>query len=164
MSSLVLVLLYARDLARAEAFYREMLGLERVAQLSSDTFIFLKPEHGTPLALQPVSEMPALKWQNRPKVGAEWILRKTGPAATNHFEGGGFVRGNDVVEWPNLMFHFLPLAIRYDGSKPAADHGYQVHIGPMTSDCRGTVKIGSTDPRRHAELRFNYLSTETDRK
>jgi choline dehydrogenase len=112
----------------------------------------------------PVSEMPALKWQNKPKVGAEWVLRHTGPAATNHFEGGGFVRGNDVVEWPNLMFHFLPLAIRYDGSKPAAEHGYQVHIGPMTSDCRGTVKIGSTDPRKHPELRFNYLSTENDRK
>jgi len=112
----------------------------------------------------PVSEMPALKWQNKPKVGAEWVLRHTGPAATNHFEGGGFVRGNDRVEWPNLMFHFLPLAIRYDGSKPAAEHGYQVHIGPMTSDCRGTVKIGSTDPRKHAELRFNYLSTEQDRR
>src|SRR5919199_1068603 len=112
----------------------------------------------------PVSVAPALKWQNKPKVGAEWILRKTGPAATNHFEGGGFVRGNDVVEWPNLMFHFLPLAIRYDGSKPAAEHGYQVHIGPMTSDCRGTVKIGSADPRRKPELRFNYLSTETDRR
>jgi choline dehydrogenase len=113
---------------------------------------------------QPVSEMPALKWQNKPKVGAEWVLRHTGPAATNHFEGGGFVRGNDVVEWPNLMFHFLPLAIRYDGSKPASEHGYQVHIGPMTSDCRGTCKIGSADPGRHPELRFNYLSTETDRK
>ncbi len=112
----------------------------------------------------PVSEMPALKWQNKPKVGAEWVLRHTGPAATNHFEGGGFVRGNDRVEWPNLMFHFLPLAIRYDGSKPAAEHGYQVHIGPMTSDCRGTVKIGSTDPSKHAELRFNYLSTEQDRR
>jgi choline dehydrogenase len=112
----------------------------------------------------PVSEMPALKWQNKPKVGAEWILRHTGPAATNHFEGGGFVRGNDRVGWPNLMFHFLPLAIRYDGSKPAAEHGYQVHIGPMTSDCRGTVKIGSTDPRKHPELRFNYLSTEQDRR
>jgi choline dehydrogenase len=113
---------------------------------------------------QPVSEMPALKWQNRPKVGAEWILRHTGPAATNHFEGGGFVRSNDDVEYPNLMFHFLPLAIRYDGSKPAAEHGYQVHIGPMTSDARGTVKIGSADPSRKAELRFNYLSTEQDRR
>ena len=74
------------------------------------------------------------------------------------------MRGNERVEWPNLMFHFLPLAIRYDGSKPAAEHGYQVHIGPMTSDCRGTVKIGSTDPSKHAELRFNYLSTEQDRR
>src|SRR5918911_984916 len=113
---------------------------------------------------QPVSEMPALKWYNRPKVGAEWVLRHTGPAATNHFEGGGFVRSNDDVEYPNLMFHFLPLAIRYDGSKPAADHGYQVHIGPMTSDARGSVKIGSAEPRRKPELRFNYLSTEQDRR
>jgi choline dehydrogenase len=113
---------------------------------------------------QPVSMLPAMKWQNRPKVGAEWILRHTGPAATNHFEAGGFVRSNDEVGWPNLMFHFLPLAVRYDGSKPAADHGYQVHIGPMTSDARGTVKIASADPRRHPQLRFNYLSTEQDRR
>jgi len=113
---------------------------------------------------QPVSMMPAMKMQNRPKVGAEWVLRHTGPAATNHFEAGGFVRSNDEVGWPNLMFHFLPLAVRYDGSKPAAEHGYQVHIGPMTSDARGTVKITSTDPRKHPALRFNYLSTEQDRR
>ena len=113
---------------------------------------------------QPVSVAPALKWQNKPKVGAEWILRHTGPAATNHFEAGGFVRSNDDVDYPNLMFHFLPVAVRYDGSRPAADHGYQVHIGPMTSDARGTVKIASADPRRHPELRFNYLSTEQDRR
>ncbi len=62
------------------------------------------------------------------------------------------------------MFHFLPIAIRYDGSQPAAEHGYQVHIGPMYSDCRGTVKIKSTDPKEHPALRFNYLSTETDRR
>jgi choline dehydrogenase len=62
------------------------------------------------------------------------------------------------------MFHFLPVAIRYDGSMPAADHGYQVHIGPMTSDARGTVRITSTDPRVHPALRFNYLSTEQDRR
>jgi choline dehydrogenase len=113
---------------------------------------------------QPVSVAPAMKWQNRPKVGAEWLLRHTGPAATNHFEAGGFVRSNEDVDYPNLMFHFLPVAVRYDGSRPAADHGYQVHIGPMTSDARGTVKITSTDPRRHPELRFNYLSTEQDRR
>jgi choline dehydrogenase len=112
----------------------------------------------------PVSVAPAMKWQNKPKVGAEWILRHTGPAATNHFEAGGFVRGNDDVEWPNLMFHFLPVAVRYDGSQPAADHGYQVHIGPMTSDVRGTVKVRTTNPREKPALQFNYLSTENDRR
>jgi choline dehydrogenase len=113
---------------------------------------------------EPVSVAPAMKWQNKPKVGAEWILRHTGPAATNHFEAGGFARSNEDVAYPNLMFHFLPVAVRYDGSKPAADHGYQVHIGPMTSDARGTVKVTSTDPRKHPALRFEYLSTEQDRR
>jgi choline dehydrogenase len=62
------------------------------------------------------------------------------------------------------MFHFLPIAIRYDGTRPASEHGYQVHIGPMYSDVRGTVKITSTDPFAHPALRFNYLSTENDRR
>jgi choline dehydrogenase len=113
---------------------------------------------------RPVSMQPALRWRNRPKVGAEWLLRRTGPGATNHFEAGGFVRSNDEVAYPNLMFHFLPLAVRYDGSAPASEHGYQVHIGPMNSDVRGSVRIRSTDPREHPELRFNYLSTENDRR
>ena len=86
-----------------------------------------------------------------------------GPGATNHFEGGGFVRSNEDVAYPNLMFHFLPVAIRYDGSAPQG-HGYQVHVGPMYSDARGSVKIVSTDPRTHPALRFNYLSTEQDRR
>jgi len=68
------------------------------------------------------------------------------------------------VDYPNLMFHFLPIAIRYDGSVPAGGHGYQVHIGPMYSDARGSVKIKSADPRVHPELRFNYLSTAQDRR
>jgi choline dehydrogenase len=113
---------------------------------------------------QPVSQQPALKWRNRPLVGAEWLFLRRGPGATNHFEAGGFIRSNDQVEYPNLMFHFLPLAIRYDGSKPAAEHGYQVHVGPMNSDARGSLKIRSTDPREHPALRFNYLSTEQDRR
>src|SRR5487761_1676475 len=95
---------------------------------------------------QPVSVAPALKWRNRPMVGAKWLFGRTGPGATNLFEGGGFVRGNDEVIYPNLMFHFLPIAIRYDGSAPAGGHGYQVHIGPMYSDARGSVKIKSTSP------------------
>ncbi|HET6867283.1 MAG TPA: choline dehydrogenase [Solirubrobacteraceae bacterium] len=117
-------------------------------------------QHG---CTQPVSVAPAREWKNRPKVGLEWLLRRTGPGATNHFEAGGFIRSNDEVAYPNLMFHFLPIAIRYDGSAPQG-HGYQVHVGPMYSDARGSVKIVSRDPRKHPALRFNYLSTEQDRR
>jgi choline dehydrogenase len=92
------------------------------------------------------------------------LFLRRGPGATNHFEGGGFTRSNDDVAYPNLMFHFLPIAVRYDGSAPAGGHGYQVHVGPMYSDARGSVKITSTDPRRHPALRFNYLSTDQDRR
>ncbi|MGZ5318479.1 MAG: choline dehydrogenase [Actinomycetota bacterium] len=113
---------------------------------------------------QPVSVAPYMKWRWRPLIGAEWLFLRKGPGATNHFEAGGFVRGDDDVDYPNLMFHFLPIAVRYDGSAPASDHGYQVHIGPMYSDARGTVKITSTDPSRKPALRFNYLSTEQDRR
>ena len=112
---------------------------------------------------QPVSLAPAYKWRNRPLVGLRWLMSKTGPGATNHFEAGGFIRSNDGVAYPNLMFHFLPIAIRYDGSAPKG-HGYQVHVGPMYSDARGSVKIVSTDPGRHPALRFNYLSTTQDRR
>jgi choline dehydrogenase len=112
---------------------------------------------------KPVSIAPALKWRNRPWIGLQWLLLRRGLGASNHFEGGGFVRSNEDVRYPNLMFHFLPLAIRYDGSMPAGGHGYQVHIGPMYSDARGSVKIRSLDPAVHPALRFNYLSTHQDR-
>ncbi|MER3409562.1 MAG: choline dehydrogenase [Thermoleophilia bacterium] len=113
---------------------------------------------------QPVSVAPAYRLRARPLVGLRWLLFHTGPGATNHFEAGGFVRSNDEVDYPNLMFHFLPIAIRYDGSLPAAGHGYQVHVGPMYSDARGSVKIRSADPRVKPALRFNYLSTDKDRR
>ena len=114
---------------------------------------------------QPVSMQPAAteKWR-RPFIGAQWLFLRRGPGATNHFEGGGFARSNEDVDYPNLMFHFLPLAIRYDGSAGAAGHGYQVHVGPMYSDTRGSVRITSTDPKVHPALRFNYLSTDQDRR
>jgi len=114
---------------------------------------------------QPVSMQPAAtqKWR-RPFIGAQWLFLRSGPGASNHFEGGGFARSNDDVAYPNLMFHFLPLAIRYDGSAGAAGHGYQVHVGPMYSDARGTVRITSQDPTVHPALRFNYLSTDQDRR
>ncbi|MDQ6848662.1 MAG: choline dehydrogenase [Actinomycetota bacterium] len=113
---------------------------------------------------QPVSMQRYLKLRYRPTIGAQWLFARHGPGATNHFEGGGFARSNDDVAYPNLMFHFLPIAVRYDGSAPAAGDGYQVHIGPMYSDSRGSVKITSRDPHEHPALRFNYLSTEQDRR
>ena len=113
---------------------------------------------------KPVSMAPALKWWNKPLIGYQWLFHRKGPAATNHFEAGGFIRSNEHEKYPNIMFHFLPLAIRYDGSSPGAGHGYQVHVGPMYSDAQGSVKIQSTDPRVYPKLRFNYLSTEQDRR
>jgi choline dehydrogenase len=113
---------------------------------------------------KPVSMYPALKWYNQPKIGLEWLFNRTGAAATNHFEAGGFIRSNDQVEYPNIQYHFLPIAIRYDGSAPAAGHGYQVHVGPMNSDVRGRIKIKSADPKEHPSILFNYLSTEQERR
>ncbi len=113
---------------------------------------------------QPVSIAPGMKMWRRPFIGAQWLFLRSGLGATNHFEAGGFARSNDDVDYPNLMFHFLPIAIRYDGSSPAGDHGYQVHIGPMYSDARGSIRLKSSDPREHPALRFNYLSTDQDRR
>ena len=113
---------------------------------------------------QPVSIAPGLKWSKRPGIAYNWLFHRRGLGATNHFEGGGFARSNDDVRWPNLMFHFLPVAIRYDGSAPTEGHGYQVHIGPMYADTRGHVRIRSTDPKVHPSMLFNYLSTPTDRR
>jgi choline dehydrogenase len=113
---------------------------------------------------QPVSMQPMLKFWRRPFIGAQWLFLRKGPGATNHFEAGGFARSNSEVAYPNLMFHFLPLAIRYDGTAPSGAHGYQVHVGPMYSDARGSIKIKSKDPFEKPALRFNYLSTDQDRR
>ncbi len=113
---------------------------------------------------QPVSQQPSLKVWKRPIIGAMWLFLRKGPGATNHFEAGGFTRSNADVAYPNLMFHFLPLAIRYDGSGPKSGHGYQVHVGPMYSDSRGTIKIKSANPFEKPAMQFNYLSTEQDRR
>jgi choline dehydrogenase len=112
---------------------------------------------------QPVSLNPLMKWYRRPWIGLQWLVRR-GPGTSNHFEAGGFVCSNDDVAYPNLMLHFLPIAVRYDGTAPAGGHGYQVHIGPMYSDSRGSVRITSPDVRVKPALRFNYLSTEQDRR
>jgi choline dehydrogenase len=112
---------------------------------------------------KPVSMNPSMKNWKKPFIGIQWLFGK-GAATTNHFEAGGFIRSNETVTYPNLMFHFLPLAVRYDGSAPACGHGFQVHVGPMYSDVRGTLKIKSNDPKEKPALQFNYLSTGNDRK
>ncbi|WP_027964036.1 choline dehydrogenase [Halalkalibacillus halophilus] len=113
---------------------------------------------------KPVSEQPNLNYAKMPWIGLQWLLGRKGAAATNHFEGGGFVRSNEDVEYPNLMFHFLPVAVRYDGKKADTKHGFQVHVGPMYSDARGSLKIKSKDPKEHPSMVYNYLSTEQDRR
>ncbi len=113
---------------------------------------------------QKITMQKYLKNVYKPWIGANWLFLHRGPGATNHFEGGGFVRSNEDVAYPNLMFHFLPIAVRYDGSAPEGGEGYQVHVGPMYSDAVGSVKIRSKDAREHPALRFNYLSTDQDRR
>ena len=113
---------------------------------------------------KPVSMNPYMKWYYKPWVGLQWLLKKQGPAATNHFEAGGFIRSNSSVAYPNLMFHFLPLAVRYDGTSPEGGHGYQVHVGPMYSNSRGSVLIKSKNPMEYPALKFNYLSTPEDQR
>ena len=113
---------------------------------------------------QPVSLYPSLQPLGRVKVGLEWIFSKTGPGATNHFETGGFVRTKPGVRHPNIQYHFLPLAISYDGSIPPVGHGFQVHAGPMRPTAKGYVRIRSNDPDDHPEILFNYMGTENDRE
>ena len=112
---------------------------------------------------EPVSLAPQLAQWRKPWIGLQWLFRR-GPGASNHFEAGGFLRSNDDVPWPNLMFHFLPIAIRYDGSVSTEGHGYQFHIGPMFSNSRGWVRIQSDDPFQKPKMLFNYLSTPEDRR
>ncbi len=96
------------------------------------------------------------------KVGLEWLLFRTGPGASNQFEAGAFVRSRPGVEYPDIQFHFLPLAVRYDGKAIADRHGFQVHVGPMRSASRGAVTLRSADPAAPPVIRFNYMSAPED--
>ncbi len=111
---------------------------------------------------KPVSLYPALKWWNKPAIGIEWYLRGTGIAASNHFEAGGFIRSSDEFTWPNLQYHFIPLAMNYDGSNPVQTHGFQCHVGSMRSPSTGFVKLASRDPRVKPRLLFHYMAHDVD--
>jgi choline dehydrogenase len=98
----------------------------------------------------------------RALIGAEWLLRGKGLGASNHFEAGGFIRSRAGVRYPDIQFHFLPLAVAYDGSTLAREHGFQVHVGPMRSKSRGRVRLKSTDPAEPPVIQFNYMSHPED--
>ncbi|WP_280188938.1 choline dehydrogenase [Delftia sp. PS-11] len=111
---------------------------------------------------QPVSLYPALQWHNQPAIGAEWLFQGTGLGASNHFEAGGFIRTRAEFAWPNIQFHFLPVAINYNGSNAVKEHGFQAHMGSMRSPSRGRVHVKSRDPRLPPSILFNYMSHEQD--
>lgn len=98
------------------------------------------------------------------KIGMQWFFTKTGLGASNHFESCGFIRTRAGVEWPDIQYHFLPGAIRYDGNAAFDGHGFQVHVGPNKPDSRGHVHIRSRDIREAPEIVFNYLATDKDRE
>lgn len=111
---------------------------------------------------EPVSIYPATKWWNQPLIGAEWLLLGSGLGASNQFEAGGFIRTRPEFEWPNIQYHFLPVAINYNGSKGVQEHGFQAHMGSMRSPSRGRIHLKSKDPRQHPSILFNYMSHEQD--
>jgi choline dehydrogenase len=111
---------------------------------------------------QPVSLYPALKWYNQPAIGAEWLFMGTGTGASNQFEAGGFIRSDESFEWPNIQYHFLPVAINYNGSNAVEAHGFQAHVGSMRSPSRGRIRARSRDPREAPSILFNYMSETQD--
>ncbi|SDP14301.1 choline dehydrogenase [Pseudomonas arsenicoxydans] len=97
-------------------------------------------------------------------IGLRWLLFKDGLGATNHFEAGGFIRSDKGLRWPDIQFHFLPAAMRYDGNKPIKGHGFMVLTGPNKPKSRGYVRVRSADPYEHPQIQFNYLQREEDRE
>ena len=95
-------------------------------------------------------------------VGLRWFISKSGPGASNQFESAAFIRSKAGVEYPDIQYHFLPLAVRYDGKLPVKGHGFQAHVGPMRSQSRGYVTLRSSDPKESPKIQFNYMSHETD--
>ena len=111
---------------------------------------------------EPITLYSSINWWNRALIGARWLLRKDGLGASNHFETCGFIRSRAGVPYPDIQYHFLPMAVAYDGSTLAQEHGFQAHVGPMRSKSRGWVRLASTDPFEKPRIRFNYLSEPDD--
>jgi choline dehydrogenase len=113
---------------------------------------------------QPITLNGKLDLWSKFLIGTRWILTRKGLGATNHFESCGFIRSKAGVEWPDLQYHFLPAAMRYDGQSAFDGHGFQVHIGHNKPKSRGHVHVRSTDPQQPPEILFNYMQAESDRE
>ncbi|WP_067583835.1 choline dehydrogenase [Endozoicomonas ascidiicola] len=113
---------------------------------------------------EPITLNGKLDWLNKGLIGARWILDRKGLGATNHFESCGFIRSKAGVEWPDLQYHFLPAAMRYDGRSAFDGHGFQVHIGHNKPKSRGWVRAVSANPKDHPQIQFNYMEHEEDRE
>ena len=113
-------------------------------------------------ARQPVTLYRYWNLVSKALIGAQWLLTKRGLGASNQFESAGFIRSAAGVEYPDIQFHFLPMAVRYDGRAAADGHGFQAHVGPMRSPSRGAVTLRGPDPKAPPVIRFNYMSTDQD--
>lgn len=111
---------------------------------------------------QPVTLYSSMNWFAKGLIGAQWLLSGKGMGATNHFESCGFIRSRAGIAYPDIQYHFFPLAVRYDGKAMVGGHGFQAHVGPMHSKSRGSVKLRSPDPRDPPVIRFNYMSHDDD--
>jgi choline dehydrogenase len=111
---------------------------------------------------EPVTLYSKLNWFSKGLIAAEWMMFGTGLGATNHFESCGFIRSRAGIEYPDIQYHFLPAAMRYDGKAAFDNHGFQVHVGPMRSKSRGFVRLRSNDPRENPRILFNYMSLDED--
>ncbi|MBS0364668.1 MAG: choline dehydrogenase [Proteobacteria bacterium] len=111
---------------------------------------------------EPVTLYSQMSLWRRGLIGARWLLRHDGLGATNHFESGGFIRSRAGIPYPDIQFHFLPLAVSYDGSSLAREHGFQAHVGPMRSRSRGHVRLRSAQPHDKPMISFNYMSHPED--
>ena len=113
-------------------------------------------------SLQPITLYSKMNLFSKALIGAEWLFFKTGIGASNHFEAAAFVRSRPGIDYPDIQYHFIPVAIRYDGKAAAKAHGFQAHVGPMRSKSRGAVTLRSADPGDKPVIRFNYMSHPDD--
>ena len=127
------------------------------ANLQDHLEVYVQYASKTPITLYRYWNLLGKAW-----IGARWLFTRTGPGASNNFESAGFIRSRAGVDYPDIQFHFLPIAVRYDGKAAAEGHGFQAHVGPMRSPSRGHVRLTGADPAAPPSIRFNYMSHAQD--